>query len=87
MSFHLSIIFFFWLKLLKKFDMIRKNNATLRRDITFFKMIIAPTLKEFCYKVKAIHFQDTTKSPITKKQISLIPLKSIQFEIVYLIVH
>jgi hypothetical protein len=52
----------------EEIDMIRINTATLRRDITFFKVIIAPTLKEFCYRVKAIHLQDTTKSPITENK-------------------
>ena len=37
------------------FDKIRKNNVTLRRDNTIFKVIIAPTLNEFCFRVKAIH--------------------------------
>ena len=44
----------------------QKNNATLRRVITFFKVIITLTLKEFCFRVKTIHHQDTTKSTITK---------------------
>ena len=46
----------------------QKINATLKRDNTIFKVIIAPTLKKFCFKVKAIHLQDTTKSPITKSK-------------------
>jgi hypothetical protein len=47
----------------------RKNDVTLRRDYTIFiKVIIAPTLNEFCFRVKAIHFQDTTKSPITESK-------------------
>jgi hypothetical protein len=46
----------------------QKINVTLRRVITFFKVIIALTLKEFCFRVKAIHLQDTTKSPITENK-------------------
>ncbi len=68
----------------EEFDMIRKNNATLRRDITFFKVILALTLKEFCYKVKAIHLQDIKKSPITEKTNFSNSLKDIRFELVYL---
>ena len=41
------------------FDKIRKNDVTLRRDNTIFKVIIAPTLNEFYFRVKAIHLQDT----------------------------
>jgi hypothetical protein len=50
------------------FDKIRKNDLILRRDNTIFKVIIAPTLNEFCFQVKAIHLQDTTKSPITESK-------------------
>ena len=35
---------------------IRKNDVTLRRDNTIFKVIIASTLNEFCFRVKVIHF-------------------------------
>ena len=38
------------------FDKIRKNDVTLRRDNTIFKVIITLTLNEFCFWVKAIHF-------------------------------
>ena len=31
------------------FDKIRKNDVILRRDNTIFKVIIAPTLNEFCF--------------------------------------
>jgi hypothetical protein len=34
--------------------------------MTFFKVIIALTLKELCYKVMTIHLQDTTKSSINE---------------------
>ena len=50
------------------FDKIRKNNVTLTRDNTIFKVIIVPTLNEFCSWVKAIHLQDTTKSLITESK-------------------
>ena len=51
-----------------EFGKIRKNDVTLRRDNTIFKVIIAPTLKEFCFRVKEIHLQNTTKSPITESK-------------------
>ena len=47
------------------FNKIKKNDVTLRHDNTIFKVIIAPTLNEFCFRVKVIHLQDTTKSLIT----------------------
>ncbi len=50
------------------FEKIRKNDVTLRRDNTIFKVIIAPTLNEFCFRVKTIHLQDTTKSLITESK-------------------
>jgi hypothetical protein len=46
----------------------QKINTTLRRDNTIFKVIIALTLKKFCFWVKAIHLQDTTKLPITESK-------------------
>ena len=52
-----------------EFLVIRNINATLRHDIiTNFKVIIASTLEEFFFQVKAIHFHDTTKSPITESK-------------------
>jgi hypothetical protein len=48
--------------------MIRRNTVTLRRDITFFNVIIAPTLKDFYYRVKAIHLHDITRLPITENK-------------------
>ena len=50
------------------FDKIRKNDVTLRRNNTIFKVIIALTLNEFYFLIKAIHLQDTTKSPITESK-------------------
>ena len=50
------------------FNKIKKNDVTLRHDNTIFKVIIAPILNEFCFQVKAIHLQDTTKSSITKSK-------------------
>ena len=55
------------------FDKIKKNDVTLMRDNIILKVIIAPTLNQFCFRVKAIHLQDTTKLPITENQISVIP--------------
>ena len=51
-----------------EFGKIRKNDAILRRDNTIFKVIIALTLNEFYSRVKAIHLQDTIKSPITESK-------------------
>ena len=42
------------------FDKIKKNDVTLMRDNIILKVIIAPTLNQFCFRVKAIHLQDTT---------------------------
>ena len=50
------------------FEKIGKNDVTLRRDNTIFKVIIASILNEFCFRVKAIYLQDTTKSPITENK-------------------
>ena len=46
----------------------QKINVTLRHVIIFLKVIIAPTLKEFCFQVKAIHLQDTMKSSTTENK-------------------
>jgi hypothetical protein len=55
----------------------RSENATLRRDNTIFKVIIAPTLKEFCFRIKSNSPPGYNKVTNYRKQISVIPLKSI----------
>ena len=59
------------------FEKIRKNDVTLRRDNTIFKVIIASTLKEFCFRVKSNSPLGYNKITNYRKQISVIPLKSI----------
>jgi hypothetical protein len=60
-----------------EFVKIRKINATLRLDNTIFKVIIAPTLKEFCFRVKNNSPPGYNRVTDYRKQISVIPLKSI----------
>ena len=55
----------------------QKINATLRRVITIFKVIIAPTLKKFCFRVKSNSPPGYNKVINYRKQILVIPLKSI----------
>ncbi len=60
-----------WTKLayiVEDFDKMRRNDVILRRDNNIFKVIMTLTLNEFCFRIKTIHFQDTTKSPITKSK-------------------
>jgi hypothetical protein len=52
---YIYIYIFCFLFFFEEIDKIRKNATTLKRDITLFKVIIVPTLKEFYYKVKTIH--------------------------------
>jgi hypothetical protein len=61
----------------REFVKIKKINATLKRDNTIFKVIITPTLKEFCFRVKGNSPPGYNKVTNYRKQISVIPLKSI----------
>ena len=69
------------------FDKIRKNDVTLRRDNTIFKVIIALTLNEFCFRVKNNSPPRYNKVTNYRKQISVISLKSIQNKTVYMTVN
>ena len=60
-----------------EFVNIRKINAILKRDNIIFKVIIVPTLKEFCFRVKDNLPLGNNKVTNYKKQILVIPLKSI----------
>ena len=45
-----------------------ENKCDFEAFNTIFKVIIALILKKFCFRVKAIHLQDITKSPITESK-------------------
>jgi hypothetical protein len=63
----------------------QKINATLRRDSTIFKVIIAPTLKDFCFWVKGNSPPEYNKVINYRKKINFgNSLKEYSYKIVYL---